>query len=878
MITQRRALTCRARSTQGTAVTTRDDVSGESARDGSAPTLLDGAPPTAHVDDGPLTVGATFAGRYHVKRRIGTGGMGAVYQAFDTVLSEDVAIKLIRPEILADPQTAADIERRFKRELLTGRRVSHPGVVRVHDFGESRALRYLTMSYVEGRDLSRVLEAEGALSPSRVVRIGRRLGSALAAVHAAGVIHRDLKPANVMLGRGDRVWLTDFGVARLVNEAVDDGTAGLARSAADASDAPTGVARPSVGARLGTLTTLGARIGTPEFMAPEQATGGRVDVRTDVYGLGLVLYDLLTGGTRGARFGSAEAELQARSVDAPHVRVHVPEVSEALDATLARALDPDPARRYASVTSLVDALAAVEADMHDAGAVDASWTKSGPRLRGRAAWLGAAVAVLAVVLAGLLAFRGVRDGAPAPSASAPPEAAAEVAPALQSVAVLPFADLSPGRDQDYLAKGIAEELRDELSQVPGLRVPGRTSSSYFEGKRAPVAEIGRQLGVTHLLEGSVRRSGDRLRVGASLVRVADGAQVWTKSFDRPVGDLFAIQDEIAAAVAWAFSITWRSAIAEDRPATAEAFDLYLRSITTSGSDAIEGLQASVELLRRALALDPTYALAWGELAGVLGGLADITQREDYLREARDAADRAIALAPKRAHGYLARAWLLHTNYQDWDGALRDLDRARALQPDDLWVMASDAYALGWQGRIPEAIDAYERVLELDPLRSSAFVNLGQLYTATGRYADARRLLTRALELNPSNAAPLFLGELELLAGRPDAARAAFDRVDDEAFRLYGTALLEHSLGDRRRSDAALSELIARNSADAAYQIAAVYAWRGENDLAFEWLGRAHVQRDGGLAILRIDPIIASLRRDPRWQPLVEKVGLATPRR
>lgn len=887
------------RSAARPAVSTRaDDPTDPPTRPAAPPpTQLDGVGPGPAGDDGPLAAGSTFAGRYHVKRRIGTGGMGAVYQAFDTVLSEDVAIKLIRPDILADPIGAADIERRFKRELLLGRRVSDPRVVRVHDFGAADGLRFLTMSYVDGRDLARVVQDEGAMEPARVIRIGRRLATALAAVHAAGVIHRDLKPANVMLGRGDEVWLTDFGIARLVSDPLDAAVAadpgapthGSAHvhASSPANDAGAAQAVPRAGgARVGTLTTLGARIGTPEYMAPEQADGGRVDERTDVYALALILYDLLTGGARRTRYASAEAELQARRAAAPHVRVQSPEVPEALDATLARALDPDPARRYPSAASLAEALASIGEATTAATTAPSHAAAHAPvpgpapaRARRR---IGAVVGALALVaIVGAAIWRAQRDEAASADAAVPPTSAlqptadAGTSVPLRSVAVLAFADLSPQRDQEYLADGLADELMNELAQVPGLRVPGRTSSFYFKGKSVPVPEIGRQLGVAHLLEGSVRKAGDRLRIGATLVRASDGGQVWSKTFDRTGDDVFAVQDEIAAAVAWALSVSLPQSIAQERPANAEAFDLYLKAQTVGVPYTLEAQRAAADLLRQAIALDPKYARAWTDLSGTLNTLADITKRDDYLREAQAAAERAIALAPDRAHGYLARVAILEMHHQDWAAARRDLERAAALEPRDNSVRFSLAYALYWQGRIAEAIEAYERLVETDPFRTGARVNLGYLQTAAGRRVEARRSLTRALELNPGSASGLLaLGELDLLEGRPGDALSVFARVEDEAFRLYGTAIAEHSRGDRARSDAALRELIAKNSADSAYQIAAVYAWRGEKDRAFEWLERARVQRDGGLTSLLIDPVLGSLRQDARWSQFVTKVGLA----
>jgi serine/threonine protein kinase len=310
-------------------------------------------PATAPGDTGPLVPGQSFGPRYHIKRLLGLGGMGAVYQAWDTELGVDVAIKLIRPEILADPDASAELQRRFKRELLLARLVSHKNVVRIHDLGEIGGIKYITMSYVDGTDLASILAAEPRLPVVRVLKLARQVCDGLVAAHAAGVVHRDLKPANVMVGQGDEALITDFGIARTTSEAAADGDTGTREVLAPAAT--------QIGARYSGMTRVGAMVGTVEYMPPEQARGEPVDQRADVYAFGLMLYDMLAGPVRRAGAPSALAELEARTKGPPPaLRIFVSGMPDAFDAVIRRCIQPDPAKRFQSSAELADALARLD--------------------------------------------------------------------------------------------------------------------------------------------------------------------------------------------------------------------------------------------------------------------------------------------------------------------------------------------------------------------------------------------------------------------------------------------------------------------------------------------------------------------------------------
>ena len=302
------------------------------------PTSRPPGSPSDTADHGPLAVGQSFGSRYHIIRLLGIGGMGAVYQAWDAELAVTVALKVIRPEVMADPKTAAEIERRFKRELLLARQVTHRNVVRIHDLGDIGGIKDITMLYVDGADLASVLKQEGHLPPVRVLRIARSVVSGLVEAHKAGVVHRDLKPANIMIDEEDQALIMDFGIARSSGRPVTGpmpGNTTIVNNLKVAANAPADA------------TVLGAVIGTVEYMAPEQARGQHTDQRADIYALGLIIYDMLVGQPRARRAGSAIAELQARmEKPPPTVKSLVPEIPAALDQFVSRCLEPDPAKRF----------------------------------------------------------------------------------------------------------------------------------------------------------------------------------------------------------------------------------------------------------------------------------------------------------------------------------------------------------------------------------------------------------------------------------------------------------------------------------------------------------------------------------------------------
>ena len=445
-----------------------------------------------------------------------------------------------------------------------------------------------------------------------------------------------------------------------------------------------------------------------------------------------------------------------------------------------------------------------------------------------------------------------------------PGASAQSAIPEQSIAVLPFVNMSSDKEQDYFSDGLTEEMIDLLGQVPDLRVPARTSSFYFKGKNEPISNIAQQLKVAHVLEGSVRKSGNTIRVTTQLIRADSGYHLWSSTYDRDVKDIFKVQDEIAAAVVAALKmqlLPTQEVLNQHRTANTQAYEQYLlgRQSLNRGTD--EGLQRAVTALQRAIALDPNYATAYAWLAVALSFMnADA--------EAIVAASRAVALAPGLAEAYAARGYVRWRIQWDWSGARADLEKALQLDPRDSTSRRRYAGLLLALGELPEATAAVQTAIKLDPLDGPNWIVLSRCLSATGDYVAAHRAVTRLLEISPEYSR-WELAMIELLEGQTVEAQ----RIAKQQSYASLVAMAEHTLGHAKESQQALDEWITKYGKDSPTSVAEVYAWRAEADKAFEWLERAYRQRDQDLSYLKVDPLLAHLRGDPRYKALLRKMNL-----
>ena len=505
----------------------------------------------------------------------------------------------------------------------------------------------------------------------------------------------------------------------------------------------------------------------------------------------------------------------------------------------------------------------------------ATTSVAAPGIRGsRVLLLIDAVVLLAVVAIGAVGFVALPTH---PGALA----AAQVSvPAAGSIAILPFADLSPAQDQAYFADGLADELLDHLSRLPQLRVVSRTSSFAYRGKQVDLPSIGRALNAETVLEGSVRTSAERIRITVQLIKTADGFHVWSQTYDRPITELFAMQDEIAKAIVDALQIELlpeqARALVQHGTANPEAYRQYLLGNHTYKDDETGG-RRSLLAFRRAVALDPDYIDAWRSLADTLGymGLYADSAEEALAgkREARAIIDRMIVIAPQRGDLYQERAEPRYAQWWDWQGAEQDLEQAAKLGvPDESDRLVKLARLRAATGRLDEALALTSRASQLDPKTGSAFTVRGYHLIGLGRYYEARRSLQQALHNRADDEhAQYYLGLVELLQGHTQQALANFDD-SAHVLRLTGQAIGYYTLGDQAASEHALQLLVSRYGFLVPYQMAEVYAWRGEPDKAFEWLQHATELRDASFMYLAFDPLLDNIRGDPRFAALMTQVG------
>ncbi len=759
----------------------------------------------------------TVVGRFELVREVGRGGFGTVYEARDRDLGRTVAFKAVLPGVDVEAR-----EERLVREAEAAARLSHPNIVTLYDVGRSENGFYLVLEFLRGQTLARRLGL-GPLPAPEALRIAVEVAKGVAHAHASGVVHRDLSPANVFLCDDGQVKVLDLGMAHAFGRRRVDG-------------------------------------GTVGYMAPEQRRGAPEDERTDVFALGVILYRMLANELPFR--DATDAEAAAPVLDVPG--------APGLGEITARMLEADPVERPRDAGVVVAELTPLLRELERSAS---SGSLARPRKsRRRLKWLTAAMGAVVLFMAGV----GVSWGWPGVKALlrlAP-------TPSAHSIAVLPFADLSPERDQEFFSDGLSDEILNALAHIEGLRVPGRTSSFFFKGRNARLTDIGRELNVATVLEGSVRKSGNHVRVTAQIVNVADGYRLWGQSYDRELTDIFAVQDEIARAVVGALNV---QLLGREQPPASfttsnpEVYTQYLLGKQHYHRLTRESLRASVQAFEKAVALDPGYAPAW---AGMGLPLYLLYQDGDTLAtvqarrgRALAAAEKAVALAPELSDALSTRGFLRGAIQGDWAGARADLDRAIALNPSDADARRRYGILLKDLGRMDEGLAQLRKAVEIDPLGHS-WNTLGVLEQFAGNLDAAAAAFRRWSQVAPDSVdARLNLARNEVLASRPKEALAMFESLPDEASRLWGRAVVEHGLGHRTSSDAALKVLMEKHGLDNAVRIAEVHAWRGDKDAAFEWLDRALADPGSLAGEFRMNPFFRSLRGDPRSAAVLRKMKL-----
>lgn len=726
-------------------------------------------------------------GPYEVLSLLGAGGMGEVYLARDTRLRRKVALKVL-PAAMADP----DRLRRFQREAEAIAALNHPNIVTIYAVEDFDGVRLLSMELVTGKTLAELIP-EGGLPAKNLFEIAVALADALGAAHRRGIIHRDLKASNIMVSSEGRVKILDFGLAKLRRRPDDPAEAGV---------------------KTVTMTADGAIIGTLPYMSPEQLSGEAVDERSDIFSLGIVLFEAATGG-RPFRGKSAAVLMSSilRDVPAP-VSDARRDLPPGLDRIIARCLEKEPLFRYQTCRELEDSLRLLET-------TSSSSTS---------------------------AVAGVTVPSAADSSDVAGAGASDITADRSSVAVLPFVDMSGGGDHAYFCEGVAEELINALARVEGLRVASRTSSFLFRDAGLDIREIGRRLDVGTVLEGSVRKAGDRLRVSAQLIDAGDGCQLWSDRYDRRMRDVLAIQDEIAGAAAEALRgvLTDRDRRVLKSPQSVrfQAYDHYLRGRQYFHRGGRGFIASARQMFLRAIEIDPQYAVAHAGIADCCSFLYMYYEPEErHLAGAEAASRRAVELAPDLAEAHAARGLALSLDGRS--GASRRAFE-RAIERGGKLFEAHYLYgrARFAEGDLEHAAGLFERARELRPDAFRVTALLAKTYRGLGRHADARAADRRTVELAEHH--------LELAE-------------DDTLARALGACALVE-VGERERG-LGWAELAGADSDPLLYYVACCYARAGEPDRAMTVLEEAVAAGWSHWDWLRHDPDVSALRDRPRFAEL-----------
>ncbi len=831
---------------------------------------------------------------YEILSQLSTGGMGAVYLAEDLKLHRKVAIKALTPEWAADP----DRYQRFRWEAQVLAKLNHPNIVTIYAVEEEAGAHFLIMELVEGKTLDEMIPSVG-MSSEEVFRLAIPLADALAAAHERGIVHRDLKPGNVMVTDDGRVKVLDFGLAKRQDSAVTPGAAQIRARQPE--------------------TQAGQMMGTIPYMSPEQLHGDTIDPRTDIFALGIILYEMATGSRpfEGKTWGDlASSILRDKPPSVTTLNVYLP---RHLGRIIRHCLEKEPQRRFQTALDLRNELEELQREMITgevrsgevelrsgslASLRDHSDVRSGPLpLRGDGKLSGAAAGelpstridlsqvllgkgdgerriatvatllVVAVVAALIWLRSGSGTEAPAPAERPPPPA---IADGSHRIVVLPLENLGPA-EHAYFAAGITDEITSRLASVSALQVISRTTALQYDRADKTAQQVGADLGVDYLLDGTVRwNTGageeNRVRVTPQLIRVADDVQVWSARYDRVLDDIFAVQSEIAAEVIRQLDIALlepeREALAANPTANIDAYQAYLRGMDYAGrrESQSDTWHLAVQMFSRAIELDPRFALAYAELSEAHSLMYHwrIDRSPERREMARDAAEQALLIAPDLPEGHRALAYYHYRGHADYEAALRELDVAARALPNDSHLLALAAYIWRRQGRFEEAAANLEKAFEIQPKSDWLAAELGETYTTLRRYQDADRSYQRAISLAPDQPAPYQARAHNYLLWRGDTAAA---RGTLETMPLQGSTrsvLAWYLLEIAERNDQAALNRLNRNTEARLIGVESIsyprdllhalaYRRMGEHETATSYFENARVSLERRLPEGTVDP-------------------------
>jgi serine/threonine protein kinase/tetratricopeptide (TPR) repeat protein len=778
-----------------------------------------------------LARGTLFAGRYEIIEELGRGGMGTVYRAEDKKANEEIAIKVIKPEIAAQKKT---IER-FRNELTTARKIRHKNICGMYDIGEYQGTYYIAMEYVPGEDLRSFIRRSKRLSNPNAIAIAKQITEGLSEAHRQGVVHRDLKPSNVMIDKDGNGRIMDFGIARTL--------------------------------KTQRITGDGVVIGTPEYMPPEQAEARDIDRRSDIYSLGVILYEMVTGRLPFVGDTALSIAMKHKSEIPEDPKTHNPQIPDDLSLLILKCLEKDREKRYQNAEEVLAELEDIEKGIpttaqktHERKALTSKeiTVTIAPKKLLMPLLAVAALIVIAIVIWQLLPEKDVL-----PVESVQP-----------SIAVLPFEDLSPERDQEFLCDGFSESLINALTKIEGLRVPARTSSFSFKGKDQSVQEIGEKLGVKTVLEGSVQRAGDELRVTVKLINVSDESVQWSEQYSRKLDDVFTIQDEITLKVVEELRVKLatgeRAELTKRSTTNAEAYQLYLLGRHFRWIEIKENFLKAKDYFLQAIAIDPNYSTAYAGLADtyMLLGLFAMMPRNEAAYQAKNAAQRALELDENLAEAHTSMGVVLEIFDWDWGGAEQEFQRAISLNPNHFDAHYEYGAMLIRLKRLDEAEAELQNAARIDPLSYRVHAMLATVYQLRGETEKAEEHRKKRNELDP--VPPSTGSEIERIQKwiERDGRLPQYLRVLAYAYIQSGQEDEALKLIDELKQMYAEKDI-----GNTALVIIGVYLFLDEKDQALTWLEKAYERRDPLLIMLNVYEFLEPLRQDPRFKAIQKKMGL-----
>ena len=790
-----------------------------------------------------LTTGSTFANRYQIIEELGKGGMGKVYRALDKKLNEEVALKLIRPEIASDEKTVE----RFRNELRLARKISHRNVGRMYELMEYMGAHYITMEYIPGQDLRSLIRQTGKLTAETAVSIAKEVCAGLAEAHRLGVVHRDLKPSNILIDKQGDAKILDFGIARSL--------------------------------RSKGITGTRMMIGTPEYMSPEQVDGEDIDQRSDIYSLGVILYEMLTGRVPFEGDTPLSVAYKHKNKTPPNPREFNTQITDELNVLILNCLEKDKEARYQSAGEVRSQLEDIEKGLLIPVIISPQkkpLTSKEITVQFRLKKFYIPIAVITLLAIGAIAvWQLFLKKSAAPLSSGKP-----------IIAVLPFSDLSPQKDQEYFCDGMTDEIITKLSRLQGWKVMNKTSVMQYKDTDKNIKDIGRELGVTSILEGSIRKEEDDIRVTAQLINVEDGFHLWSEIYDRKLDRIFAIQNDIAenivSALKQKLTPEEKQRLQKKTTENLEAYNLYLQGRYFWSQRTKDAMPKSVERFNQAIEIDPNYALAYSGLADcyIAGGgrHLDLSAEEAYAK-AKEMAQKALELDETLAEAHNSLAGVLTSYFWYWERAENAFIRAIELNPGyataRIWY-AEHLYSIG---RHDASIQQARLALELDPLSSMISTALGVSHYFAGEYDQAIQQYQRTLEIIPNFPRAIYwLGfgyiKKEMYREAIEQFQLVLNLSGGDSVDLAALGYAYAIAGQRNEAEEVLRQLEALSNQRyvSPVDMAMLHVSLDNNEQAIEYLEKGYEEHADRMSWIKVNPVFDPLRSDSRFQALLQRMN------